>query len=135
MEKTKKVKVLDVMSRTVTTKVEGVTEGNRQAALKKSLNNYSVNDISVNLELYEGTGTIDKFKVMINVKNSESYHLGDLPQEIGDRIWSEYVSQRVLPPEIKINANFNTVIVRKYGDKAYGALINIEIPYYVHVWK
>jgi len=110
-----------VKGRLLISRVNGVTYGTRQRALRK-LEKYSANMINVTLEREAGnTYDANAIRVLVNVKNGEKYHLGFIPKDLADLL------APIMDKGIQLAARFKGVTGGYEGRENRGALIAIEL--------
>ncbi len=111
-----------VKGRRISTKIAGVTKGNRQAALHRIATKYEPKDVSVKL-VREGSNIYDNnaVRVDISVKGTSAYALGYIPHNLA------YVVAALLDKSIDIRAVFVEVRGKYARYMNYGALINLEL--------
>lgn len=111
-----------IKGHTIETKVAGVTKGNRQLALHRIAAAYKFSDVSVTLER-DVANFYDKHavKVLISVKDSESYLLGFLPSHLA------FVVSALIDKGETLKAAFKEVRGRYAKYMNYGAVITLRL--------
>jgi len=110
-----------VKGRQLVSRVNGVTYGTRQRALRK-LEQYSADAIGVTLEREAGNAyDVNAIRVMVNVGSGAQYHLGFLPRDLADLL------APVMDKGVQLAARFKSVIGGYEGRENRGALIAIEM--------
>ena len=105
----------------LTTKIAGVTYGNRQRALNR-LGQYKPDEIKIELERDAGNAYDTKaIKIQVSVNGGAEYHIGYLPKRLAGML------APLIDKGIEISASFKTVTGGDEGRETYGALINIGL--------
>ncbi len=111
-----------VKGKTITSRVAGVTKGNRQKALHRIAAKYAPSDVRVTL-VREPANLYDKYavRVDINVKGSETYTMGFIPRNLA------YVVSSLMDKGIELTAAFTGVTGHYEKYMYYGAAIELRI--------
>lgn len=111
-----------IKCKTIRTKIAGVTKGNRQKALKRIAEVYSLEQVQVRLErdranLHDNNAV----KVIINVNGSLDYIIGYIPKNLA------YVISTLIDKGIELKTAFMGVRGHYTDYMNYGAVINLQL--------
>ena len=111
-----------VKGNTISTKIAGVTKGNRQLALHRIATLYRSEQIKITLErdranLFDNNAV----KVLVSVNSSDSYEIGFIPRNLA------YVVSALMDKGIQLTAAFKEVRGRYASYMNYGMVITLNL--------
>lgn len=111
-----------IKGNTISTKIAGVTKGNRQLALHRIATLYRSEQIKITLErdranLFDNNAV----KVLVSINGSDSYEIGFIPRNLA------YVVSALMDKGIQLTAAFKEVRGRYTSYMNYGMVITLNL--------
>lgn len=111
-----------IKGNTISTKIAGVTKGNRQLALHRIATLYRSEQVKITLErdranLFDNNAV----KVLVSINGSDSYEIGFIPRNLA------YVVSALMDKGIQLTADFKEVRGRYTSYMNYGMVITLNV--------
>lgn len=111
-----------IKGNTISTKIAGVTKGNRQLALHRIATLYRSEQVKITLErdranLFDNNAV----KVLVSINGSDSYEIGFIPRNLA------YVVSALMDKGIQLTAAFKEVRGRYTSYMNYGMVITLNV--------
>lgn len=111
-----------IKGNTISTKIAGVTKGNRQLALHRIATLYRSEQIKITLErdranLFDNNAV----KVLVSINGSDSYEIGFIPRNLA------YVVSALMDKGMQLTAAFKEVRGRYTSYMNYGMVITLNL--------
>ena len=111
-----------IKGNTISTKIAGVTKGNRQLALHRIATLYRSEQVKITLErdranLFDNNAV----KVLVSINGSDSYEIGFIPRNLA------YVVSALMDKGIQLTAAFKEVRGRYTSYMNYGMVITLNL--------